>query len=355
MPRQPRARRSAPRPSAQPDDTWQIGVINLRAWITEGDKPPIRPTAVVILGRPSNLVHLVDLAPAFAAPDLRDLVIRAIKKPSNAPPHQPARVVCADEALAVELAPLLAPLGIAVEPGPTPELDAAFASLESHLRKGEPLPPGFSDAPGVTPERLAQLFDATASFYRQAPWQVFADEHPVEVRFPAAGGTTFYAIAIGALGEQAGVAFYRSLDTLETARSGLPPEITTRLYDNEAILFGSITECAFSDLDAIERLGLAVAGDRAYSVPLILSRRGGLRPPTLADLDLYEAALRTVPAFLKEHLRPVLAGREPTEADEATEATIGTTVAGEPAEVFLRYPPRAEPRPPRRRRTRRRE
>jgi hypothetical protein len=341
MPRQPKLPRVPTNPDIQPDATWQVGVASLHTWVEEREKPPYRPVAAVIMGMPSGFVLGSEIARAFSAPEIVAFIRKTARKPLTVPPHQPALVVCADATLAAELSPLLAPLGIACEPGPTPELDDTVASLDLHLRQGEPLPPGFSDAPGVTPERLAPLFAAAAAFYRQAPWSVFEDENPIEIHFPAAGGTTFSAIAMGAAGEQSGLALYRSFKALDIALRDLPPEEVTALVDNEAILFDDITVCAFSDLDAIARFGFEVAGDQAYPAPLILSRRGQIKTPTLADLDLYEAALRVVPVFLRDKLPAALA------QDKPAEVVIGTTVAGQPVEVFLRYPPRAESRVPR--------
>jgi len=100
-----------------------------------------------------------------------------------------------------------------------------------------------------------------------------------------------------------------------------------------SLSYGPINEVPFDDLDALEKYGWAIAAEDAYPVPIIYDKSGGARRPDLIDMLWYEAALRAIPAFVRDHLR------SDGQGDYApAEATIEVATHSGPVKVDVKYP-----------------
>jgi len=111
------------------------------------------------------------------------------------------------------------------------------------------------------------------------------------------------------------------------------PEEHSRLIPWFSLVFEEPTAMSFDDLDAIEKYGWPVAGERAYPVTIKTTPPGSHFdiPGTLEMLWL-AATLRVLPGFAITHLRADQGLYRPT---EATYSLPGVH-AGQ--EITLRYP-----------------
>ena len=168
--------RSHPRPT--PGDSsspvWEIGLVPVPCFVTEGDSEPIRPVLALVMeaGGPIR-------ASAVGHPDrpleaLEPALAQAINQP-QAPcvPRQPQKVVV-NSALLLKLLPPLLP-GAQVTQGPTPGLDQARDSLREQMA-GEESKRGLAGlttylTKDVTPEVVASFFEAAAELHDLCPWE----------------------------------------------------------------------------------------------------------------------------------------------------------------------------------------
>ena len=320
-----------PRREVPPEETWEVGWYRMRRWLPGPGGRPARPNLFIVALPTSHAVIGIEIKSTATAAELADLVERTMVEPRAGTPHRPTRVVCAHEAASGALAVRLAPLGIAVERAPTPELGLLVGVME--VQMGGLPRPGFADAPDATPERVGQILAAAADYHRRAPWRRIGADMPIEVRYPAADGAPSFAVVMGEGGQTFGVALHRKVSDLILAFALDPEANASKPTEREGIVYGDVTECAFADLDGIDEHGWEVAGPDAYPTPLLVDRRGRLRAPTAVDLDLFEAALRAIPEFAEKHLAGL------GEDVSVVEATLSVPVAGAEAEVFLRFPP----------------
>jgi hypothetical protein len=303
---------------------------------------------MIAVGVPTSLVLGSDIVRRHPSPhDLLKPVVATMRKPLIGRPHRPSRVIVAEPELVEALAPGLLAFGIACVSGEVPELRSAVADVERNLSMGEVLP-ALVHIPGVTPEHVGRIYAAAAHFYRAAPWRLLPDEYPISIHLPRVGDRPRYAVAIGGEGQDTGLVVFRSLDALEATLSGTSPEELIKRFDHEALSFGTMQEVAFADLDAKEALNWEVAGPNAYPLPILVTRKGEAKPPSVADLLWYEAALLTVPAFVQGYLIPAF--RQGKVAVLSRMVRLG----GEDLQVTLRCPPEADKRTLSRRRPARR-
>jgi hypothetical protein len=193
--------------------------------------------------------------------------------------------------------------------------------------------PGFADALGATPERIGRFFAAAADFFRSAPWRRIGDNVPIEVRFPADGGESRYGIVSGEDNEEFGLTFFHTLADLARAYSS----DVAAPAEQEGMTFGSADDCAPGDLAGTRQHGWEVAGPDAYPAPVIVDRRGELRPPTLAELDRFEAAFRAIPTFVEKHMLSETG--ELRMAEAILSVPVGTGGRVGETSVYLRFPP----------------
>jgi hypothetical protein len=315
-------------------ETWQVARTRLRAWITPPGKTPYRPHLILVVNLDGPPVVLNKIVTKPPSPEqVLDLLGRAMLAPASGAgrPRRPTAVEIADEALAKSLSPELAKLGIRSVQVATPELFEVVTDLEEHIA-GHKLPSGLLETPGVTPEQVGGFFAAAAFFFRQAPWRFLTDSDTLTVQFPAQEGKKYYAIVMGNAGLTYGLAVYDSWSDLQKIYQGTPPQRLARQMDARSLLYEKITTMPFADLDAMEQYDWEVADPAAYPVPVTVTRRGQVERPDMAQLAWYEAVLRAIPPFVRNHLLRGLSHLRP-----ATATMTVPTVHGEVA-VYLEYP-----------------
>jgi tetratricopeptide (TPR) repeat protein len=308
----------------------------MRTWITEPGKKPVRPFGLMILNFSDGKMMGLDIAETPTPEWVRGAVLKAITKPGpGSQPHRPQTLTLPDPALVAALTPTLSEISIACEPMDTPdEVYEIVADLESHMRGDRPDVPGLLSVEGVTPEFVGDLFAAAAEFYRAAPWVHLVNAQALAVQL-ATEAEPRYVSVMGNAGMEYGLSVSLTWADFQRLASGAGDQPMDVIPEEgiRSMLFSSVTEVPFDDLDALEKYHWPVVNEQAYPMPIIFEPRVGVLRPSRQELLWYQAALRAVPIFVRDHLRPD--GRGDYVSAEATIAV--STSEGEVA-VSIRYP-----------------
>ena len=306
----------------------------LKIWVTPKNQPAWRPYLMMVLDLDHDLLTNQDISQPLPTPQAVEAVLaKAMNQPvrGSGKPRRPARLRFADPALAQALAPALERVGVAGEVGPLPELDEAVRLLEEHMR-GRPEHPGLLSVRGATPQSVAGLFAAAAGFYRAAPWIQLNNGQTFALQIPAKGGATWIASVMGNGGVEYGLGVYKSWSAFEKVYLGAddPREL---LSGHLALFYGGPEMLPFDDFDAAQRFGWEVAGPQAYAMPIVVELSDNLRRPDQAELRWLEAALRAIPALVRDPLRPDGKGDY-----QPFVTTVTVTTAAGPVAVRATYP-----------------
>lgn len=171
----------------------------------------------------------------IARADLGRSLATACRKPKLGAPRRPACVRVESHALAAEIE--RARLGIAIEVGPTPEIDELVDKLGSvagaiaQEQTATPPPQDLLGRPWRTasPADQATAKKAAARFMSARPWDQLDQDDVVEVQAPSLGLDRGAALVVGHMGTNYGFALFASASDLETFR---------RLASEEAYLEG---------------------------------------------------------------------------------------------------------------------
>lgn len=324
-------------------ETWAVAVVRMRIWITPEDQPPVRPYMVFVHDMDHDLMlggEVVDHVPepAEVLKSLFDTMVKPQKHTGS--PRRPARIACADPALAAALAPELAKIAVACETHELPQLPALLADLEQFMRRGEPELPGLLSVAGVTPRLAGGFFEAAAECYRAAPWVHLTNEQPVALRISAERGDERIAVVMGSAGMEYGLAVYENWAEYEQMYTGVDHPVEELPARGRLVMFYEpVPSMPFPDLDALEQHGWEVAGEQAYPVPWVFYPDMLPHRPEPDQLAWLEAALRAVAMLVRGHLRP----GEPGEYQPFDLTLAVPTHAGEVA-VRARYPAGVLPR-----------
>lgn len=288
----------------QRDEIWECAVRRARTWITPPDRHPYRPYIILTVSRTGKVrgSEIVEAAPTSS--EILNVLAKAMLYPipGAGGRRRPTVIHVDDEGLVEALAPELEEIRVRCEFRHS--LRAAEHALRAlmHYMGDEEAIPGLLEAPGVTPPMAKGLFQAAAFFYREAPWRWIDDANPIEIHYPP-GSQPRYAVVMGQGGQAYGLAIYKSTDILHETYAGTPSD---QLVGREAwtvLLFGEAFEMPFDDLEAMETYDWPVAGTHAY--PLLFQIGLSERParPGKSELLRLEAALRTIPRFVREHMK----------------------------------------------------
>ncbi len=320
----------------QTDETWEVGVRQMPVWVTGSHEEPFRPYTTLVVSPSQSVVIFQELAPKPPTPDMvRDTLWKAMCMPIMAAgeARRPATVHVDDEALAKALQPELAKLGVDCRVQRFQLLDEVFDDLNAFLADEEERLPGLLDTPGVTPELVDLLFEASAEFYRLAPWQWLYNEDLFAVRYPLPDGEWRYVSVMGNAGMEFGLAVFESLEDFNLATALIDPELAVGQITYRALSFEEAVAVPFSDLDAIEKYGWEIAAEDAYPVPLTFTRDRRVVRPGPEELEWYVVTLRAIAKFVEEYW-PKTEGEVP----EPIAIDLTVPLGEQEAEVELRYP-----------------
>jgi hypothetical protein len=317
----------------QTDETWECSVQRMRSWITPRDQAPYRPYIVMVVSS-SGAVVGSNVVEGVPTPDqVLEGIVKAMHRPvpGSGRKRRPAIIYVDNEAAVQVLVPSLAEIGVNCEYRRTlPKVAEALVSMEQFMAQREPIP-GLLKSPGVTPFLVNGLFEAAASFYREAPWQWIDDSRPIEVRYPP-DRKPRYAVVMGHGGETYGLAVYDSPDDLQALYAGTPPEKLMGQQEWMSLLFVEEIEMPFDDLDDIERYGWPVAGELAYPFPVRITRAEQFVRSSKSELLWFEAALLAIPTFVRDYMQAKDTFVHPAEA------MLTVTMADGKDSIHLRYP-----------------
>jgi hypothetical protein len=256
----------------------------------------------------------------------------AMANPAVGSARRPARVRVADPRLAGELR--AAEVGLEIVVGPTPELDEAFQSLVTTLSAGQLQRTSFLEGDRLSPEIVAELFQAAEMLYRVAPWK-FASEEIVRVDISQFRIDGACLVFIGGARSERGFLLFPSIEGYEAfcavgeelSVGAEPAEIGSSVL---SLTYDKKSEIHPALLDEIKRHKWPVAGAGAY--PNVEHRdRSGLAGP-LSERDVrtvIDCALAA--ASFSARNRDLLSGR-------ALDAACESYWASDDVEVRLTYP-----------------
>lgn len=282
---------------------WIGGIAPLPGYVTnEGE--PYRPEVLLwmtadgaivgnALGKPGEMRLL-------ASDNLRETALR----PLLGPPRSPTRVRVASAELAEALR--AGHPGLEVVCAPTPEIDAAMASMREHMNAQDDEDDEDESflAGGHAAEAMGGLFRAAAAFYRAKPWKVVPDDaslFSISVDSLSVDGAV--VAVIGQMGESFGFIVFESLDDYD--RYGEMAEAVERGEEPRppphfALNFERGAELSPSLRKEIATYGWEVAAADAY--PWIAAVDPDLiaRPPTANELALAECVCLALPEVLRD-------------------------------------------------------
>lgn len=282
----------------EPGEVWQADMRRLSAWVTE-DGVPSRPAAALVTSARENYILAQHVCLEEPSPELVVRTIAAaIVTPAIGVPHLPSAIEVGCEQTCQALRARLEPLGVECRSVPKlGHLDFVFGELEQGLPPAGGMA-ALIDVPGVTLDHVAGFFDAAAHFYRCQPWRLTSHDRPIRIQCNRFRNNTWYAVVLGQSGLTCGLIMYEDFQLLEAMLDDVAE--AERRQSGLSMMFGEAFDIAVRDLDAAEKHGWPIAAAEAY--PLILRVNPGMsmRPPLHWELELTEACLRTIPAFLKD-------------------------------------------------------
>lgn len=193
--------------------------------VWEGDRRPLNPPEASNGAEKGDCILWVDgneglvRALDFVAPDNGpEVVVRALLRAMEvprppAPPARPQKIVVRNREIQFFLRGALQNLDIAIDYAPDlPLIDELFRNFETaNQHHPDALPAPYQE---ILP-RLAR------SLWEESPWEVLADHDILAVEIDRPDTPMLYACVMGMLGEEFGVIFYRSLDSLRQFRSAI--------------------------------------------------------------------------------------------------------------------------------------
>ena len=300
----------------QSNATWQCTARRAPTWITPKKQPPYRPYVVLVLEAEKGMMRAFNIHDELPTPSMvLQTLLQAMLRPAigSGGRHRPACILIDNEALVQALIPQLTAMDIRCEyRADLPLMTAALHEMGAHINKRE-LIPGLLSQPGMTVPLVAELYAAAADYYRQAPWRWLSDGQPIEVRYPPEARGR-YALVLGHGGDAFGLSSYESLDDLRKIYTSTNPEQLSKQIVAFALIFDEGMVLSFDDLDAIERYGWPVAGEKAYPWAIKMVPPNRPAPLSVSEALWMAAALRVIPDFLTTHLQADRGFPRPAEA-----------------------------------------
>ena len=264
-------------------DVWQGRLVRARTWIEEPDGSVRRPWAAVWVSLSTGMMN-VQLAEDDRAADeglalqaLTDLGLKFIRS-------RPARLEVADNTLGAQLAEALADPELTVSVrADLPAVDRVVREMAQAMSDAPALPEAL-DAPGVTVEWMRAFAEAARDFYQAAPWQHLSDADLIHVEAPAVASGLRHFTVLGAAGQTFGLGFFASPRAFDALHESPDPEALLSHGGKWTVLYGSIDEMTFGDVDLWEDHRLPAAGPSAYPVAMWYGPRGKLRRPRAQEL-----------------------------------------------------------------------
>lgn len=283
----------------QKEETWEIAVQAAQTWIepTKGD--PYRPWYVLIMSTDDKIVRHDMYPKKPTTHEISESLFKAMRRPmlGAGSKRRPTTVLFDDERFFDEISPILSEIGIESKKQHTLFYsNAALKALDAKLNDDDM--GSLLSISGVTVPLLAKVFEAAATYYRLAPWEMLPEEEfAIEIRYPA-DGKARYAVVIGRAGESFGLSVS---DTLDDLKQMIAKAQSNTIYSGDysalSFTYESAFYLAFEDLDAIEKYDWDIPNEKAYPSILRFNPKKGLLLPGKEDIFWLEAVLPALNEF----------------------------------------------------------
>ena len=191
----------------QKEETWEVVLRPARTWIESKNRNPYRPWYILVMSDNDKIVRHDMLQVKPSTHELSESIFRAMRRPMMGAgrKRRPTRILFDNEELYNEISPMLKGINIESEKKLSlPNANALLDDLDAKFGASEDKRSMLAVS-GVTVPLMAKIFEATAAYYRLAPWEMLPEEEfAIEIRYPA-DAEARYAIVIGRAGESFGL------------------------------------------------------------------------------------------------------------------------------------------------------
>jgi hypothetical protein len=289
------------RAAAARERSWSADAIPLMIGFEAGEAQ--RPVLLMVMAGELIIHYDIRRRLGGEATDVASALERALNAAASAAGVLPATLLVRHEPVAGALAPLLADRDVAVETGPTPELDDAARNALEHLTGFGGWPPACraeSWGSWELPRALvADVFAAAAGFYRLAPWRDIANLQAPRAILPS--GREWTCCVLGNAGEEFGLALYAvATDLFEAVATAPPDEPFADVHGRiVSVTFDPPAEVDPAAMAEARRNGWEVAGPAAFPSLMTVNTPGG--GAARADVEDLVALLGALPRFVQAH------------------------------------------------------
>jgi tetratricopeptide (TPR) repeat protein len=330
-------RKDMPERLPQVEETWRLAVREMSSNFDPGKVEAWRPVVFIIADDASSeIYHIAALPEHPTTEQARYMLLDCMCSPPNFArqiPRRPSEVIFEDSQLFHELKPTLHEIGVAASLGPASEaMSDIVDELEGTLEDLTAEPPGLLSVEGTTPRMIADLYEAAASFYRAAPWKRLDDTQTLAVHIGPGTEEGFIQL-MGSGGMEFGFIYFSDWEDLANVfrhANDLLPYVPEGGF--HSLSFGNDEESPSEDVEATRKYGWKLASHRAYPMPMIFKEDDTQRP-SRDELIHFEALLRAIPIFVREHLQPDGEGDY-----RPAQANLNVKTHDGPLSVNIRYP-----------------
>ena len=189
-----------------------------------------------------GIVRSMDMVAPETGPEaIVRALLRAMEHPHGpAKPGRPQKIVVRDREIQFYLRGVLQDLGIAIDYVPSlPLIDQLFREFQTEA---------ISRPPQLPPQYAKGLLSKARYLWQAAPWQLLAEYQILSIELNRWDIGTLYVSLMGMLGEEYGILFYRSLDSLKQFRASVLVHGSVEQLE-EAFLK---QDCMFLTFDLVE-------------------------------------------------------------------------------------------------------
>ena len=259
--------------------------------------------------------------------------------PMEGKPRRPKSILLSGGELEA-LRPALAQTGVQVrvQSESHPFVATAVSMMEQDFNQGG-IPPYLVDT-DLDPDMVADLFSATAEFFKLKPWKFFEFEIPMKVTLQLKKRKEYWAVVMGVAGEQLGLSLFRSAADLEALFVAENPDEV--ISSGQQMRFFGFS---FENIDEIGNMAKleyqacewTLAAKSAYPSAIVFdsSDEEGARKPDKKELEDLIAVTRTITAFCKAHRKQI---KEAAEEVAIIEETFTVPVQGRQIDVHVEFP-----------------
>jgi tRNA (mo5U34)-methyltransferase len=187
---------------------------------------------------------------------------------------------------------------------------ARAASVSERLARqmdGKGLAPLLA-TPGITPDAIAGFCEAATRFHRAQPWQGIRQDVTIKVECASLRAQPAFVMVLGNGSRQRGVAIYFDRGWLTMTRQGSLPGNTIAWAPFLGVFYRGEAELPAGEASALSEQGWT---ESTETYPFAVFNEGHaeetrelatrIRRPTALELQVLEACLRVLPAFIETH------------------------------------------------------